>query len=121
MEELVEYLKGVKYLETKIPPERNNWNNNTSSGLKKTQKGKCKHEEDKKSQDVMDNNASCKKSCKPCKLCKMFGSNTELHTTDRCNKKNFLSGLLDGHKKKRMDRAKKEEFHAMANASKKAL
>eukprot|EP00957_Ditylum_brightwellii_P166417 12667933-Ditylum_brightwellii.AAC.1 len=33
---------------------------------------------------------------------------------------NLLSGLLDGHKKKHSDRAKKEEFCAMAKAFKKA-
>eukprot|EP00957_Ditylum_brightwellii_P093687 7133589-Ditylum_brightwellii.AAC.1 len=62
----------------------------------------------------MDNNASYKKSCKPCKLCKTIGGNDELHTTDCCNKKNLLSSLLDGHKKKHIDRAKKEEFCAVA-------
>eukprot|EP00957_Ditylum_brightwellii_P126113 9613847-Ditylum_brightwellii.AAC.1 len=50
----------------------------------------------------------------------MFGGNTELHTTDCCNKKNLLSGLLDVHKKKQFDRAKKEEFCAMVKAFKKA-
>eukprot|EP00957_Ditylum_brightwellii_P175893 13393690-Ditylum_brightwellii.AAC.1 len=50
----------------------------------------------------------------------MFGGNAELHVTDHCNKKNLLSGLLDGHKKKHMDRAKKEESCAMAKAFKKA-
>eukprot|EP00957_Ditylum_brightwellii_P067726 5141286-Ditylum_brightwellii.AAC.1 len=50
----------------------------------------------------------------------MFGGNAELHTTDRCNKKKLLSSLLDGQKKKCMDRAKKEEFCAMAKAFKKA-
>eukprot|EP00957_Ditylum_brightwellii_P185300 14110093-Ditylum_brightwellii.AAC.1 len=44
-----------------------------------------------------------------------------MHTTYQCNKKNLLSGLLDGHKKKHMDRAKKEEFCTMAKAFKKAL
>eukprot|EP00957_Ditylum_brightwellii_P153753 11702594-Ditylum_brightwellii.AAC.1 len=68
----------------------------------------------------MDNNASSKKSHKQCKLCKMFGGNAKLHTTDCCNKKNLLSGLLDGHKKKQVDRAKKEEFCAMAKAFRKA-
>eukprot|EP00957_Ditylum_brightwellii_P100159 7632895-Ditylum_brightwellii.AAC.1 len=38
MEELVEYLKGVEHLETKNPLERNNWNSNNSSGLKKTKR-----------------------------------------------------------------------------------
>eukprot|EP00957_Ditylum_brightwellii_P107952 8234713-Ditylum_brightwellii.AAC.1 len=38
MEELVEYLKGVKCSETKNPTEINNRNNNNSSGLKKTKK-----------------------------------------------------------------------------------
>eukprot|EP00957_Ditylum_brightwellii_P032656 2475756-Ditylum_brightwellii.AAC.1 len=73
------------------------------------------------SQDISDNNASSKKSRKHCKLCKMFGDNAKLHTTDRCNKTNLLPGLLDGHKKKQSDRAKKEEFHAMANFFKKAF
>eukprot|EP00957_Ditylum_brightwellii_P041630 3153055-Ditylum_brightwellii.AAC.1 len=50
----------------------------------------------------------------------MFSDNAELHTTDCCSKKNLLSGLLNGHKKKHMDRAKKEEFCAMAKALKKA-
>eukprot|EP00957_Ditylum_brightwellii_P027206 2056526-Ditylum_brightwellii.AAC.1 len=100
MDELVEYLEGVECLEIEGPPEKNNWNNNNSSGLKKTKKGKHKHDKDKNSQDVLDNNAGSKKSHKHCKLCKMFGGNVELHTTDHCNKKNLLSGLLDGHKKK---------------------
>eukprot|EP00957_Ditylum_brightwellii_P013893 1047678-Ditylum_brightwellii.AAC.1 len=51
----------------------------------------------------------------------MFGDNAELHTTDRCNKKNLLSSLLDRCKKKCFDRAKKEEFCAMAKAFQKAL
>eukprot|EP00957_Ditylum_brightwellii_P098126 7476405-Ditylum_brightwellii.AAC.1 len=38
MEKLVEYLNGVKHLETKNHPERNNWNNNNSSSLKKTKR-----------------------------------------------------------------------------------
>eukprot|EP00957_Ditylum_brightwellii_P054707 4145104-Ditylum_brightwellii.AAC.1 len=118
MEELVGYLEGVERSDTKNPLERNNWNNN-SSGLKKTKKGKHKHDEDKKYQDVTDNNASSKKSCKQCKLCKMIGSSTELHTTDCCNKKNLLSGLLDEQKKKQINRAKREEFCAMAKAFKK--
>eukprot|EP00957_Ditylum_brightwellii_P065086 4936985-Ditylum_brightwellii.AAC.1 len=108
MEELVEHLEGVERSETENHPEKNNQNNNNSSGLKKTKKGKCKRDEDKKSQDIMNNNTNLKKTCKHCKLCKMFGGNSESHTTDSCNKKNFLSGLLDGHKKKRFDRAKKE-------------
>ena len=49
MEELVEYLKGVKRLKIKNSPEKNSWNNNNSSGLKKTKKGKRKHHKDKKS------------------------------------------------------------------------
>eukprot|EP00957_Ditylum_brightwellii_P095881 7305477-Ditylum_brightwellii.AAC.1 len=80
MEELVEYLKGVECLETKNPPKRNNWNNN-SSGLKKAKKGKHKCDKDKNYQDITDNSESYKKSHKPCKLCKMFGDNAELHTT----------------------------------------
>eukprot|EP00957_Ditylum_brightwellii_P081321 6185993-Ditylum_brightwellii.AAC.1 len=87
MEELVEYLKGDKHLETKNPLERNNQNNNNSSGLKKTKKGKCKDDKDKQSQDILNNNTSPKKSCKHCKLCKVFGGNAELHTTDHCNKR----------------------------------
>eukprot|EP00957_Ditylum_brightwellii_P203718 15335923-Ditylum_brightwellii.AAC.1 len=118
MEELVEYLKGIECLETKNPPERNNWYNN-SSGMKKIKKGKYKYDKDKNFQDVTDSNASYKKSCKPCKLCKMFGGNAELHTTDCYNKKSLLSDLFDGHKKKHMDRAKKEEFCTMAKAFKK--
>eukprot|EP00957_Ditylum_brightwellii_P121446 9261852-Ditylum_brightwellii.AAC.1 len=68
----------------------------------------------------MDNSASYKKSCKPCKLCKMFDGIAELNTIDCYNKKNLLSGLLDRHKKKCMDRAKKEEFCTMAKVFKKA-
>eukprot|EP00957_Ditylum_brightwellii_P174994 13323532-Ditylum_brightwellii.AAC.1 len=99
MEELVEYLEGVEHSETENPPERNNQNNN-SSGLKKTKKGKCKRDEDEKSQNIMYNSVSYKKNCKLCKFCKVFGGNAESHTTDYCNKKNLLSSLLDGHKKK---------------------
>eukprot|EP00957_Ditylum_brightwellii_P064390 4887247-Ditylum_brightwellii.AAC.1 len=121
VEELVECLKGVEHSETKNPLERNNWNNNNSSaGLKKTKKGKRKHDKDKKSQDITDNNARSKKSHKHCKLCKMFGGIVELHTTDCCNKKNLLSGLLDGHKKKCFGMAKKEDFCIMVKAFKKA-
>eukprot|EP00957_Ditylum_brightwellii_P021902 1651763-Ditylum_brightwellii.AAC.1 len=120
MEELVECLKGVECSETENPPERNNWNNN-SFGLKKTKEGKCKCDKDKKSQDITDNNASYKKSHKLCKLCKILGGNAELYTTDCCNKKNLLSSLLDRHKKKQMDRAKKEEFCVIAKIFKKAL
>ena len=107
-------------MKIKNSPEKNSWNNNNSSGLKKTKKGKHKCDKDKKSQDVLDNNASSKKSRKHYELCRMFGGNTKMHTTDRCSKKNLLSGLLDGHKKKQFDRAKKEEFCAMAKAFKKA-
>eukprot|EP00957_Ditylum_brightwellii_P165719 12616249-Ditylum_brightwellii.AAC.1 len=38
MEELVDYLKQVEHSESKNPQERNNWNNNNSSGLKKTKR-----------------------------------------------------------------------------------
>eukprot|EP00957_Ditylum_brightwellii_P169342 12889272-Ditylum_brightwellii.AAC.1 len=100
MEELVEYLKGVKYLETKNLLERYNQNNSNFSGLKKTKEGKQKSDEDKKPKDILDGNASSKKSRKHCKLCKMFGGNVELYTTDCCNKKNLQSSLLGGHKKK---------------------
>eukprot|EP00957_Ditylum_brightwellii_P136725 10426515-Ditylum_brightwellii.AAC.1 len=113
MEEIVEYLKGVECSENKNPPKRNNWNNN-SSGPKKTKKQKQKHDKDEESQEVTAKNTSNKKSCKLCKLCKIFCGNADLHTTDHCNKKNLISSLLDGHKKKRMDKAKKEEFCAMA-------
>eukprot|EP00957_Ditylum_brightwellii_P076331 5801530-Ditylum_brightwellii.AAC.1 len=64
--------------------------------------------------------ASNKKIHKPCKLCKMLGGNAESHTTDHCGKKNSLSSLLDGHKKKHNDKAKKEEFCSMAKVFKKA-
>eukprot|EP00957_Ditylum_brightwellii_P163019 12413572-Ditylum_brightwellii.AAC.1 len=120
MEELVEYLEGVKCSEIENPPKRNNQNNNNFSGLKKTKKGKGKCDKNEKSQDVLDNNVSSKKSRKHCELCKMFGGNAKAHTTDHCNKNNLLSGLLDGKKKKTFDRAKKEEFCAMAKAFRKA-
>eukprot|EP00957_Ditylum_brightwellii_P096569 7354981-Ditylum_brightwellii.AAC.1 len=100
MKELVEYLEGVKHLETKNPLERNNQSSSNSSGLKKSKKGKHKCDKDEQSQEVSDNNTSSKKSRKHCEICKMFGGNAESHTTDCCNKKNLLSGLLDGHKKK---------------------
>eukprot|EP00957_Ditylum_brightwellii_P171138 13027608-Ditylum_brightwellii.AAC.1 len=48
----------------------------------------------------------------------MFGGNAEMHTAERCNKKSLLSSVLDGYKKKRYDRAKKEEFHTMQKLSK---
>eukprot|EP00957_Ditylum_brightwellii_P089582 6823152-Ditylum_brightwellii.AAC.1 len=107
MEELVEYLKGVEYSENKNPPKRSNWNIN-SSGLKKAKKSKHKHDKGEESHNLTPKNTSNKKNCKLCKLCKMFDSNAEMHTTDRCNKNNLLSSLLDGHKKKHMERAKKE-------------
>eukprot|EP00957_Ditylum_brightwellii_P066638 5057425-Ditylum_brightwellii.AAC.1 len=50
----------------------------------------------------------------------MFGGNAEPYTSNHCNKKSLLSGLLDGHKKKQFDRAKKEELCAMVKAFKKA-
>eukprot|EP00957_Ditylum_brightwellii_P143693 10947588-Ditylum_brightwellii.AAC.1 len=70
MEELAEYTEGVKCSEIKNPLEKNSWNNNNSSGLKKSKKGKRKCDKDKTSQDVSDNNASSKKRHKHCKLCK---------------------------------------------------
>eukprot|EP00957_Ditylum_brightwellii_P208197 15356265-Ditylum_brightwellii.AAC.1 len=108
IEELVEYLKGVECLENENSPERSNQNNNNSSGLKKTKKSKHKHHKDEESHDATTKNTSNKKSHKLCKLCKMFGGNAELHITYCCNKKNLLSGLLDGDKKKCMYKAKKE-------------
>eukprot|EP00957_Ditylum_brightwellii_P139321 10617727-Ditylum_brightwellii.AAC.1 len=62
---------------------------------------------------------SYKKSPKPCKLCKTFGGNAESHITDHCSRKNLLSDLLDGHKKKQIDRTKKGEFCTMTKAFKK--
>eukprot|EP00957_Ditylum_brightwellii_P036773 2785332-Ditylum_brightwellii.AAC.1 len=50
----------------------------------------------------------------------MFGGNAKLHTTDHCNNKKLLPDLFDGHKKKQLDRAKKEEFCAMMKAFMKA-
>eukprot|EP00957_Ditylum_brightwellii_P092587 7050311-Ditylum_brightwellii.AAC.1 len=70
MEELVEYLKGVECSEIKNPLEKNSRNNNNSSGLKKTKKGKRKCDKDETSQDISDNNVSSKKRCNHCKLCK---------------------------------------------------
>eukprot|EP00957_Ditylum_brightwellii_P003421 259356-Ditylum_brightwellii.AAC.2 len=119
LKELLAHLEGVEWLENKNPPKRNNQNNN-SSGPKKTKKQMCKRDEDEESQDITAKNASNKKSHKPCNLCKMFGGNAELHTTDHCNKTNLLSRLLDEHKKKCMDKAKKEKFCTMAKAFNKA-
>eukprot|EP00957_Ditylum_brightwellii_P039161 2961963-Ditylum_brightwellii.AAC.1 len=50
----------------------------------------------------------------------MFGGNSESHATKQCNKRALVSGLFDGHKKKRYDKAKKEEFCIMAKAFQKA-
>eukprot|EP00957_Ditylum_brightwellii_P189987 14463702-Ditylum_brightwellii.AAC.1 len=96
MEELVKYLEGVERLEIKSLPDRNPRKNNS------------------------DGPKSSKKNCRTCELCKMYGGNAESHSTERCNKKTVLASLLDGHKKKRTDKAKKEEFCAMAKAFKKA-
>eukprot|EP00957_Ditylum_brightwellii_P074119 5632284-Ditylum_brightwellii.AAC.1 len=89
--------------------------------MKKTRRGKRKRDKDKKSQDILDNNTSSKKSHRHCELCKIFGGNAELHITDCCNKKNLLSGLPAGYKKKQLDRAKKEELCTMAKVLKKAI
>eukprot|EP00957_Ditylum_brightwellii_P042769 3238642-Ditylum_brightwellii.AAC.1 len=117
MEELVEYLKEVEYLKTKNPPKRNK-PSNIFSGPKKTKKGKRKCNKGKSPKT--DTSTSYKKSRKLCKLCKMLGNNAESNTTDHCNKKNLLFSLLDGQKMKHMGRAKKEEFHVMTKAFKKA-
>eukprot|EP00957_Ditylum_brightwellii_P001883 144527-Ditylum_brightwellii.AAC.1 len=50
----------------------------------------------------------------------MFGGNAESYSTEGCNKKTLFTSLLDGHKRKHTDKAKKEEFRAMAKAFKKA-
>eukprot|EP00957_Ditylum_brightwellii_P182558 13906634-Ditylum_brightwellii.AAC.1 len=57
MEELVEYLVGVKRSEIENPPDRNPRKDN-SDGPKKTKKNKCKHEEDGESHDVTANTMS---------------------------------------------------------------
>eukprot|EP00957_Ditylum_brightwellii_P031087 2355050-Ditylum_brightwellii.AAC.1 len=119
MEELIKYLKGVKRLEIENPPGRNPRKNN-SNGPKTTKKNKRKRDEDGESHNVTANTMSSKKSRKICKLCKMFGGNFKSHSTECCNKKTLLASLLDGHKKKHADKAKKEEFCAMAKALKKA-
>eukprot|EP00957_Ditylum_brightwellii_P019987 1508928-Ditylum_brightwellii.AAC.1 len=47
----------------------------------------------------------------------MFGGNAESHSTECCNKKALLASLLDGHKRKHTDKAKKEKFCTMAKPS----
>ena len=79
-------------------------------------KNKCKRDEEEDSPETTATSSSTKKSRRKCKLCKMFGVNSELHTTKQCNKKALLSGLLDRHKKKRYDKTKKEEFCTMVKA-----
>ena len=118
MEELVEYLEGVKRSETENPPERNP----KAAAAQKTNKNENKRKRGKEegSPKTTATLPSSKKSRRKCKLCKMFGGNLESHTTKQCNKKALVSGLLDGHKKKRHDKAKKEEFCAMAKALQKA-
>eukprot|EP00957_Ditylum_brightwellii_P040735 3083270-Ditylum_brightwellii.AAC.1 len=95
MEELVEYLEGVKCSEIKNPPDRNPRKDN-SDGPKKIKKNKRKREEDGEPHDITANTTSSKKSCRTCNLCKMFGGNTELHSTERCSKKPYwLVFLMD--------------------------
>eukprot|EP00957_Ditylum_brightwellii_P204470 15339411-Ditylum_brightwellii.AAC.1 len=98
MEELGEYLKGVECSEIKNPPDSNPRKKN-SDGPKQTEKNKRKRNKDRESHDITANTMSSKKSHRNCKLYKI---------------------LLDGHKKKHMDKAKKEDFCAMAKAVKKA-
>eukprot|EP00957_Ditylum_brightwellii_P134328 10240995-Ditylum_brightwellii.AAC.1 len=50
----------------------------------------------------------------------MFGGNAGSHSTERCNKKTLLASILDGHKRKCVDKAKREEFCTMAKAFKNA-
>eukprot|EP00957_Ditylum_brightwellii_P200506 15285624-Ditylum_brightwellii.AAC.1 len=114
MEKLVEYFKGVECSETENPPVRNPKAAAAQKANKNKNKGKRDEEED--SPKTTATSSSTKKSCRKCKLYKMFGGNSESHTTKQCNKKALLSSLLDGHKKKRYDKTKKEEFRAMAKA-----
>ena len=114
MEELVEYLEGVKRSETENPPERNPKPAAAQRTNKNKNKRKCGEEED--SPKTTATLSSTKNSCRKCELCKMFGGNSESHSTKQCNKKALLSGILDGHKKKRYDNTKKEEFRAMVKA-----
>eukprot|EP00957_Ditylum_brightwellii_P058176 4411658-Ditylum_brightwellii.AAC.1 len=95
MEESVEYLKGVKCLEINDPPEKNNWNNNNSSGLKKLKRASV--------------NVTRMKSPETSWTTTLDG-NAESHTTDHCNKKNLLSGLLDGHKNNDLPGQKRKSF-----------
>ena len=112
MEELVKYLEGVERSETENPSERNP----KAAAAQKANKNKNKRKRDKEedSPETTATSSSTKKSSRKCELCKMFGGNSESHTTEQCNKKALLLGLLDGHKKKRYNKTKKEEFCAMA-------
>ena len=114
MEELVKYLEGVKRSETENPPKRNP--KPTAAQRTNKNKNKCKRGEKEDSPETTAMLPSTKKSCRKCKLCKMFGGNSESHSTKQCNKKALFAGLLDGHKKKHYDKTKKEEFCAMAKA-----
>eukprot|EP00957_Ditylum_brightwellii_P140268 10688052-Ditylum_brightwellii.AAC.1 len=65
MEDLIEYLEGVKHSEIKNPPDRNPRKNN-SDGLQKTNKHKCKRDEDGESHNVTANTTSMgMPSCTP--------------------------------------------------------
>eukprot|EP00957_Ditylum_brightwellii_P199373 15196904-Ditylum_brightwellii.AAC.1 len=108
MDKLVEYLEEVKHSETENPPKRINWNNN-SSGLKKTKKGKCKRDKNKKSQDVTDNSASYKKSRNRASSAKCLVTMLNCIPLIIAIKK-LLSGLFDEHKKNAWTGPRRKSF-----------
>eukprot|EP00957_Ditylum_brightwellii_P009819 740755-Ditylum_brightwellii.AAC.1 len=85
MEELVEYLEGVECSETENPPKRNPKAAAAQKANKNKNKRKRGKEED--SPKTTATSSSTKKSCRKCKLCKMFGGNSESRSTEQCNKK----------------------------------
>eukprot|EP00957_Ditylum_brightwellii_P069883 5307239-Ditylum_brightwellii.AAC.1 len=74
MEELVGYLEEVERSETESPPERNP----KAAAAQKTNKNKNKRKrgEEEDSPETTATLSSTKKSCRKCKLCKMFGGNS---------------------------------------------
>eukprot|EP00957_Ditylum_brightwellii_P101545 7739196-Ditylum_brightwellii.AAC.1 len=68
MEELVEYLKGVKRSETENPPERNS--KPAAAQRTNKNKNKRKHGEEEDSPKTTATLSSTKKSRRKCKLCK---------------------------------------------------
>eukprot|EP00957_Ditylum_brightwellii_P166130 12648288-Ditylum_brightwellii.AAC.1 len=116
IEKLVDFLEGVERSETNNSPEKEK--NAYKEKSKNINPNKRICDENEKSHDTSNAN---KKIWHPCKLCKMFGASADMYTTDKCDKKNLLSTLLDKHKKKHSKEACREDFFVREKAFKTAL